>query len=193
MKNFRTILYATILFSILAVSNHQFAYAQEKYVSKTGHIWFYSQTPLETIEAHNNQVATILNIKTGAIAFDLLMKSFKFKKALMEEHFNENYVHSEKYPKSTFSGKIVDFNNLNLTKNGKYKVEVEGDLTLHGVTKKIKQPGTIEIKNDKIYATSKFNIKPEDYNIEIPNLVRDKIASTIEVNIDIVYQLFEKR
>ncbi|ROL58773.1 YceI family protein [Bacteroidetes/Chlorobi group bacterium ChocPot_Mid] len=192
MKNHH-IIYAIFFISIILSANQQTATAQEKYVSKNGHIWFYSQTPLETIEAHNNQVATIINIKTGAIAFDLLMKSFKFKKALMEEHFNENYVHSETYPKCTFSGKIVDINNFNLTKNGKYKVEVEGDLTMHGVTKKIKQTGTLEVKDDKIYATSKFDVKPEDYNIEIPKLVRDKIASTIEVNVDIVYQLFEKR
>jgi len=181
-----------IILIIMLIGFSMNLFSQEKFISKTGHIWFYSKTPLETIEAHNNQVATIINIKTGAIAFDILMKSFKFQRALMEEHFNENYIQSEKYPKCTFSGKFVDFPSENFTKNGTFKTVVEGDMTMHGVTKHVNQAGTLEIKDGKIYAKSKFNIKPEDYGIEIPSLVRDKIASSMEINVEITYEPFIK-
>ncbi len=175
----------------LGISNT--AFSQEKYFSKTGHIWFYSETALETIEAHNNQVASVININTGAIAFDVLMKSFKFKKALMEEHFNENYIQSGKYPKCTFSGKFVEFKIENFTKDGTYKTSVEGDMTMHGVTKHVKESGSIVVNDGKIIAKSKFNLKPEDYGIEIPGIVRDKIASSMEINVDITYLPFLKR
>ena len=162
--------------------------AQEKYISKTGHIWFYSKTPFEIIEAHNNQVATVINTQKGTLAFDLLNKSFKFERALMEEHFNENYMESEKYPKSTFSGKFSDFDVSNFSKPGKYQVVVEGNLTIHGVSKQVKENGTLEIKNGKIHAKAKFNIKPSDYKIQIPSLVKDKFASSMETTIDITYE-----
>jgi hypothetical protein len=173
------------LFAFVAIIN--FANAQDKYISKNGHIWIWSQTPLETIDAHNNQVASAIDAGKGTIAFDVLIKAFKFKKALMEEHFNENYMNSANIPKSTFSGKFVDFDVKNFSKNGLYKVTVEGDLKIHGVSNKIKQPGTIEVKDGKITAKSKFNVKPQDYKIEIPSLVKDKIAPFIEINVDIKY------
>ena len=162
-------------------------FAQDKYFSKTGHVWFYGKTPLEVIEAHNNQVATIINKKTGDIAFDMIMKSFKFEKALMEEHFNENYVNSSKFPKCTFKGKIVDFDSKIFTKEGTSKVTVEGDMTLHGVTKKIKADGTMELKDGKVFAKAKFKVRNADFNIEIPDLVKDKIPAVMDVNVDIVY------
>ncbi len=161
----------------------------ERYISKNGHIWFYSKTPLEVIEAHNNQVASVIDPAKNAIAFNVIIKSFKFERALMEEHFNENYMESEKFPKSTFSGQFVGFDPANFKKNGQYNVTIEGNLTIHGVTKKIKQSGTIEVKGNQIIAKSKFNIKPEDYGIAIPALVRDKIAANMQVNVDITYTL----
>ena len=181
-----------VIFLFVFLSFYSTQLSQEKYFSKTGHIRFFGETPLETIDANNNQVATVINIKTGAIAFDVLIKSFKFKKALMEEHFNENYIHSAKYPKCTFSGKFIDFDIDNFTKDGTYKTMVEGDLTMHGVTKHIKQSGSLEVKDGKIFAKSKFNVKPEDFNIEIPGIVRDKIAKTMEVTVDITYEPFNK-
>ncbi|MGA2298996.1 MAG: YceI family protein, partial [FCB group bacterium] len=125
-------------------------YAQNRYISKTGHIWFYSKTPLETIEAHNNQVATIIDTKNNAIAFDVLQKSFKFERALMEEHFNENYMESDKYPKCTFKGKFSDAQPVDFSTNGVYSTTVEGDMKMHGVSKHIKQPGTVEVKDGKL-------------------------------------------
>ena len=106
----------------------------------------------------------------------------------MEEHFNENYMESSIYPKSTFSGKFTNFDVSNFRKNGKYNVVVEGDLKIHGVKKHVKENGTIEVKDGKIKTIATFRVKPEDYKIEIPGLVRDKIASSIEINVEITYE-----
>lgn len=159
----------------------------QKYMTRNGFIGFFSHTPMEDIKADNNQVASVLDAGTGEIVFQVLMKSFKFERSLMEEHFNENYVESEKFPKSSFSGKIIEPSTLDLAAKGKYEVVVEGDLTIHGVTKKVSAPGTIEVTADGITATSKFIISPEDYNIEIPGVVRDKIAKELEVSVEMKY------
>lgn len=180
-----------VIIFVLFLASCYGTFAQDKYISKSGHIWFYSKTPVEIIEAHNNQVATVLSSTKGTIAFDVIIKSFKFERALMEEHFNENYMESSKYPKCTFSGKFVDFDLNNLKKSGSYNVVIEGELTMHGITKHIKQNGVIEVKDGKIHAKSKFNIKPEDFNIQIPGLVRDKIAKNMETTVDIVYEPYK--
>jgi hypothetical protein len=166
--------------------------AQEKYYSKTGHIWFYSHTPMEDIEAHNYQAGTILDVKTGDLMFTALVKSFEFKKALMQEHFNENYMESDKFPKAGFQGKVLDIAGVNTAKDGLYPVKVSGDLTLHGVTKKVSADGKFEVKSGKIHATSQFDVAPEDFGIEIPSLVKDKIAKKILVNVDIQYEPYTK-
>jgi len=163
----------------------------QKYLSKTGHIWFYSKTPMETVEAHNNQVASFIDASKGTIAFEVLNKSFKFERALMEEHFNENYMESEKFPKAQFKGQITNLKDINFSKDGTYNANIEGDLTIHGVTKHIIQKGTIEISKGKVIAKSKFGVKPDDYNIQIPSLVKDKIANPLDVTIDITYDLMK--
>ena len=168
------------------------AYSQEKYLCKNGHIWFYSHTPLEDIEAHNNESAGIINTGSGDIAFQILIKSFRFKRALMEEHFNENYMESSKYPKSDFKGKITNLDSIQFQKTGVYKAVVEGNLTIHNKTNKIKQTGTIEIKDGKLFVKSKFNVVPQDYDIEIPSTVRDKFAKNMEVNVDMIYEPYKK-
>jgi polyisoprenoid-binding protein YceI len=157
----------------------------QKFMTKNGYIGFYSHTPIEDIKGDNNQVASILDASTGEIVFQVLMKSFKFEKALMEEHFNENYVESEKFPKSTFKGKIVNLSDINFSKPGVYKVTVTGDLSIHGVTKNISEPGEIEIAVNGVNATSKFTVIPEHYNIEIPSVVREKIAKEMTVTVDV--------
>ena len=165
----------------------------QKFMTKNGYIGFYSHTPVEDIKADNNQVASILDISTGEIAFQVLIKSFQFEKALMQEHFNENYLESEKFPRSTFSGKITNFSDVNFSKPGKYEVTVEGDLLIHGVTKKISTKGSVEIAENSIIATSKFNIQPEDYNINIPAVVRNNIAKIIAVTVNMKYAPVEKK
>ena len=167
-----------------------FTLKAQKFITKNGYIEFYGETPFETIKAGNNQVASILDTQSGEIVFQALIKSFHFERALMEEHFNENYVESDKYPKSVFKGKITDISKVDFKKNGIYNVQVSGDLTIHNITKSVSEPGTIEISDAGINAKSKFKIKPEDYNIEIPSVVRDKIAKEMEVTVDMKYTPF---
>lgn len=178
--------FLTLLLSgVLAVSA---AFAQDKYFTKNGHIHFFSGTPMENIEANNNAATSVIDSKTGKMEFAVLMKAFKFEKALMEEHFNENYVESGKYPKATFAGTITNLNVVDFTKNGTYKVNVKGNLTMHGVTKEVEAPGTITVDNGKVRANSVFSVSPEDYKIEIPKLVREKIAKQIKVTVNMDYQ-----
>lgn len=169
-----------------------FAEAQGKYFTRTGHISFYSKTPLEDIKANNRQVASVIDFSTGEMVFSVLMKSFEFPKALMQEHFNENYIESDKYPKSTFKGKILNIQTVDVQKSGSYPVEVEGELTIHGVTKPVKSNGTLEVKENKIYGKSQFTVAVADYNIQIPKLVRDNIAKNIDIQVDMVYEPFKQ-
>ncbi len=164
----------------------------QKYITKNGFIGFYSHTSLEDIKGDNNQVASILDTSTGELVFQALIKSFHFDRALMEEHFNENYMESEKYPKSSFKGKITNLSSVDFSKKGIYDVNVEGDLTIHNTTKKISTKGTIEVIDGGINANSKFSVSPEDYNITIPGLVRDKINKNLEVTVAMKYAPFGK-
>jgi polyisoprenoid-binding protein YceI len=159
----------------------------QKFVSKEGHIWFYSYTPIEEIEGQNRQAVSILDAGTGELQFNLLVKSFEFKNALMQEHFNENYMESDKYPKASFNGKISNSDKIDFCKDGNYPVTVAGDLTIHGVTKPVTTTGTLDIKGASVNAKAKFTVAPKDYNIEIPSLVESKIAKVIDVNVDVSY------
>jgi len=159
----------------------------QKYMTRNGYIGFFSSTPIEDIKADNNQVASVIDISTGEIVFQVLIKSFKFAKALMEEHFNENYLESEKFPKSTFKGKITNLAAVDFSKPGQYEVIVEGDLNIHDVTNKVSVTGSIEVIPGGINANSKFNVVPEDYKIKIPAIVRENIAKIIEVTVAIRY------
>jgi len=165
----------------------------QKYMTKNGFIGFYSKTSMEEIKADNNQVAGVIDAGTGEMVFQVLIKSFHFEKALMEEHFNENYMESEKYPKSTFKGKISNLSSVNFSKNGTYEVTVDGDLTLHNVTNKVNIKGTIEVITGGINASSKFLIVPEDYKIEIPSVVREKINKNLEVTVSMKYTPVENK
>lgn len=173
-----------LLLVLLAIS--QLANAQ-KYIAKTGHVWFYSYTPMEVIEAHNRQVVSILDVSNGDILFNLLNKSFEFKVALMQEHFNENYMETTKFPKSTFKGKITNLDKIDFKKDGTYAAEVTGDLTIHGVTKNVTTTGSIEVVNGIVTAKAKFKVIPKEYGIQIPQLVENKIAKDMEVTVDIPY------
>lgn len=159
----------------------------QKLVSKSGHIWFYSHTPMEEIEAHNRQVVSILDPTTGDLQFSLLIKSFEFKVALMQEHFNENYMESDKYPKASFKGKITNLAAIDLKKDGVYPAEVTGDLTIHNTTQKVTTKGTLEVKGGTVTAKAKFTVVPKDYQIVIPALVENKIAKEMEITVDVPY------
>ena len=159
----------------------------QKFITKNGFIGFFSHTPMEDIKADNNQVASILDIASGEIVFQVLIKSFHFERALMEEHFNENYMDSEKFPRANFKGKITNLSSVDFKKNGTYEVTMEGELTIRDATNKVSTKGTIEVVSGGINADSKFIIVPEDYKIEIPGVVRDKIAKNVEVTVAMKY------
>jgi hypothetical protein len=181
-----------LVFLLLCVSTLLTVNAQ-KYMTKNGYIGFYSHTPMEDIKGDNNMVAGVLDISTGEMVFQALIKSFHFDRALMEEHFNENYMESDKFPKSSFKGKITNLSSVDFSKTGTYDVTVEGDLTIRDATKRITTKGTIEVVTGGINATSKFNISPEDYKINIPGVVREKINKNLEVTVTMKYAPLEKK
>ncbi|RYD57335.1 MAG: YceI family protein [Sphingobacteriales bacterium] len=158
----------------------------QKYMTRTGKVTFFSSTPVENIEAFNNEVASVVDAKTGDVVFQVPIKSFKFEKALMQDHFNENYMESDKFPKAEFKGKIADLSGVNFAKDGTYNVKINGKLTIHGVTKDVSMPGTIVVKGSSITASSKFNVATADYNINVPKVVEGKIAKQIEVTVNTV-------
>ena len=160
----------------------------QAYYTKNGNISFFSKTIMENINAENNQVISVINIQTGIIQFSLLNNAFHFAKAKMEDDFNETYMESDKYPRSTFKGIITDIGNINFNSDGTYKVNVKGDIMIHGVTKNITIPGTIIIKNGNISATSAFTLFVKDYNIKIPSIVTNKIAENLEVKVRCDYE-----
>jgi polyisoprenoid-binding protein YceI len=174
-----------ILCLLFCIGIATLASAQTKYITKTGHIWFYSHTPIEDIEAHSHQVVAIVIPSTASLVIGIPIMSFEFKKTLMQEHFNENYMESSKYPKATFQGVVKDATSINTTKNGSYPVSVEGDLTIHNVTHKIKADGIVVVKDGKFNVTSKFIVSPKDYNIAIESRFSGNIASSIDVNVNL--------
>lgn len=160
----------------------------QKMTTHKGEIKFEASMPaFEEIAATNNTVSSILDEKTGDFVALALIKAFKFKAPLMEEHFNENYIESSKFPKSTFKGKILNFDASKLSSE-KTVYDLEGDLTLHGVTKKIKTKIALVLNTGKLFVTSNFSIKPEDYNIEIPSLVKNKIAQNVKIPINFILE-----
>jgi len=160
------------------------AITAQNYVTKTGKISFYSYAPIENIQADNGQVNASLNLTTGDFIVKVLMKSFEFKKSMMQEHFNDDYVESDTYPNASFKGKVVNIADIDTTKSGPVKVQVKGSLTIHGVTKEINSEGTLEVKDGTIIGLSKFTITLKDYNITIPSTVVNNISKTIEISVD---------
>lgn len=181
-----------ILFTFLSSVLH--TQAQENYITRNGQISFFSATPLEDIKAVNNEVASVINRKTGTIQFIVLIKSFQFKNASMQNHFNEEeYMHSDLYPKAELKGIITNMSKVDFTKDGTYPIMVEGTLSMHGVTNKIKAIGTIIIKATNITATAVFNIKLVDYKISVPTIVTKKIAEKVEVKVNCSYQPYQPK
>ena len=158
------------------------------YYTKNGRISFFSKTSLENISADNNQVISVLNTETGVLEFSALNNAFHFPKAKMQEDFNENYMESNKYPKSTFKGTIADVSSIKSLKDGTYNVNVKGDLMIHGISNNITTPATITIKDGKISATSSFKVLLKDYKISVPTIVTNKIADNIEITVSCNYE-----
>jgi len=176
-----------LLFIILFLST-QLASGQ-KYFSKTGKIAFSSEAPMEKIEAQNSSASTGLDIATGNMEWAVLIQGFKFEKALMQEHFNENYMESATYPKAKFKGKIDNISLINLKKDGIYNVTSTGQLEIHGISKPVTSKGVITVKNGVLTAKSNFSILLADYGIEIPKLVADNISKSVDITVEVNYQL----
>jgi hypothetical protein len=176
-------------FIIVLLAASVSAFGQSKFIAKNAYISFFSSTPMENILGESNEAVTILNAETGEIAFQAIMTTFHFKRALMEEHFNENYMESTKFPKAKFSGKIEGFTK-EMLKAPTAAIKVTGQLNVHGVEKTITVPGTIGLENGALVAGAKFKVTPEDYGIAIPSLVRDKIGKEMEITVKSNYLPF---
>jgi len=172
------------LIALALVLSASISFAQDKFYTKTGKITFYSKAPLEEIEGKNKTVTAVLDSKSGAMQFAVQMKGFEFEKQLMQQHFNENYVESDKYPKSEFKGTITNNSGINYAKDGTYTANVKGQLTIHGITKNVESTGTLKIIGGNIDASSTFNVLLSDYNIKIPAIVKDKVSKSIKVVVD---------
>jgi len=158
------------------------------YITRNGNVSFYSHTPVEDIKAQNNEAASVLNASTGDIEFKIAIKSFHFPKESMEEHFNnDDYMGSEKFPKADFKGKISNISSVNFSKDGTYKVLVNGNLTIKDVTKPVSSQGTITVKNGVVTAAASFNIQRKDYNVIGESFVQKKIAEEIQINVNCQY------
>ncbi len=156
----------------------------QKYICNEGEVSFYSEAPLENIKANTNKATSIINLETGEVAFSIPINSFEFKKSLMQKHFNENYMESERYPKATFSGIIKNFQN----KPGTYQAQAEGEMVIHGQKRKVTVEGALTISEDDAHVKAVFPVKLKDYKIKIPRILFSNIAEEVEVTINFQYK-----
>lgn len=170
---------AAVLLSLFASS--------QPLITRNGFLGFYSKTPMEDIKAENNQVVAAIDLQKKTLAFSALVKSFLFRKELMQQHFNENYAESDTYPKTSFTGSYTG--EVNTQKEGSYPVQVSGKITFHGVTKDVTVPAVLQIQGGKLTGTANFQLLPGDFNIKIPSVVRDKIAERIDVKVKVDYPI----
>ena len=179
----RPIKYHLLTFTFMLFSS--ILSGQGKFLTNEGFISFYSHTVIEDITADNHQVGAVIDAETGEVAVIVRMTRFEFEKKLMQEHFNENFVESEKFPKATFNGRITNNDEVDYSSAGMYPVQVEGEMTIHGVTRNVKPGGTVEVTDDGIVARTEFKLNPEDYDIRIPRVVRDNIAEEMVITAEL--------
>ncbi|MEX1240342.1 MAG: YceI family protein [Cyclobacteriaceae bacterium] len=155
----------------------------QKFISTKSHISFFSEAPVENVEAHTYQSKSTFDTETGEIVFTVPVNSFQFKRSLMQKHFNEKYIQSDKYPRSRFKGKVTGF-----TKTpGKQDVTAEGLLEIHGVTKRVSLKGVIDFSSQKITVRSSFPLRVADYKVKIPKLVFSNVAEVVDVTVEFTY------
>jgi hypothetical protein len=159
-------------------------FAKDIYFTRSGTISFYSSALIEDIEAVNKQVTCVLDMGTGEVAFRVPILGFTFENGLMQEHFNENYLESNIYPRSTFEGKIINFNDI--TENFK-NYQITGNLTIKGVTKEINTTAVIRKLKNKVELMSNFSVMLSDFGIKIPKIVFKKIDEEVKINLNFVY------
>jgi len=162
-----------------------FQTGQGLYMCKNAEISIFSSAPIEDIAARTSSGQSVYNAATGDLVFSVAINTFKFRKALMQEHFNSDYLESDKYPRATFKGKIQE--HLDLTKDGTYQITATGVLDVHNVKQNRTIPGTLTVSNGNVTMKSEFMVKCVDHHIDIPKLVFQNIAETIKVNITATY------
>jgi polyisoprenoid-binding protein YceI len=158
--------------------------AQKMAVSQS-QVSFYSHAPIEDISASNTKAAGLFNPATGELVFSIPIREFQFEKSLMQEHFNEKYMESEKYPKATFQGKVIGFD---ASATAQQAVRAQGKLSIHGVAREVEIAGTIEGGKDQLKMKSVFNVKLEDHQITRPQLLWQNIAEVVEVTVDFTFR-----
>ena len=182
----------SILLSLFAlfVATGQLS-AQSIYITDTSHVSFFSATPVEDIKAENVASTSLLNIAKSEVAFRVPIAGFQFEKPLMQEHFNENYMDTEKYPTASFKGKLSE--KLDMSKDTIYHLTATGVMTVHGVDRPVTYKGVIETKGGKATLKCNFQIKLKDHKIKVPKVVFANIAEVIEVKTDFQYKPYEKK
>lgn len=176
-----------VILLILLLISPEWVEAQ-KYKSTSGSIVFFSEEFLEDITAKNIKVRSIFDSESAQLVFSLPITGFEFKKSLMQEHFNEKFLESEKFPIATFQGTISGYE----LKRKSNIVWAEGDLEIHGVKQRIKVKGSLDFVGGKVIMHSVFTIKLVDFDIAIPSLMFQKIAEEIEITLDLEYEMYEK-
>jgi polyisoprenoid-binding protein YceI len=173
-----------LFFSLVAIAAFSFSVTAQKVATKDAKVKFDATSSLEAIKATNNSGTVALNKETGEVAARVLIKNFIFTQALMQEHFNENYMESTKYPNATLKGKISNLSDVKMGTDGTYKAKISGTLEMHGVTKPVEVPATITVKGGKIDFKAEFKILCADYKIAIPSVVADKVAKEVKISVD---------
>lgn len=177
-------IYSTTFITLFFIFMGSHAWSQ-KFVAEESMVTFFSSATIEDITADNTKSSSIFNSETGDIAFSIPIREFEFEKSLMKEHFNEKYMDTEKFPKSTFQGQIEGFD---VGSTAIQHVKAVGKLTIHGRTNDIDIPGTVQKRGDKLMMKSKFIVRLEDYKIKIPTLMWQNIAEQVEVTIDFTFK-----
>jgi polyisoprenoid-binding protein YceI len=178
----------SVLLIAFAISSQIFA---QKYFTKTGKTEFVASVDtFEPVEAINNSSTAILNISNGDVAALLFINAFHFDIALMEEHFNENYMESNSFPKAKLTGNLKGFHMDKLNENYQ-EFQLQAKLTIKGITQEIDTPVKLKLENDKILVESELTVQAEDFGIKIPKIVREKIAK--DIHISLAYELVEKK
>ncbi len=179
------------IFLILCLAMAGISANAQIYMAKTCQVSFFSEAPMENIEAVNKSSKPILNTANNEIGIRITITGFQFEKPLMQEHFNENYMESEKYPHATFKGKIQE--QIDYTKDGEHKVTVKGVLDMHGVPKERTLDGVLTIKGGVITISTKFNVHVADHKIEVPSMYVKNIAEDVEVKLNATLEPYVKK
>jgi len=180
----------TILLSAALFFFSSYLQAQDMFSVSKGEVSFFSHAPIEDITADNKQPGSMVNLSTRDIAVIIPVRNFKFAKSLMQEHFNEKYMESEKYPMASFKGTIAE--DANLTDNGEFQVTAKGIVSIHGVDKEMTLTGVWKRNGSDISLISDFKVALKDHNITVPKLLFENIAEIIDVHVALEYKPFQK-